>query len=68
MDKKFYLKERHNPQLGKPYYVPLGQISKKEALKNKNCIYGYNNILEFDNIDEYQAAIAEKKENGFTIH
>jgi len=30
MAKKFYIKERHNPQTG-VYYVPQGQLTKKDA-------------------------------------
>jgi hypothetical protein len=31
--KFWYIKERHNPQLDSPYYVALGNISKKEVHK-----------------------------------
>ncbi len=31
MPKKFYLKERHNPQFKTPYYVQYGQLTKAEG-------------------------------------
>lgn len=65
--KKYYIKERHNPQLG-TYYVALGQLSKKEAKKAKDSIYGYNIIIEFDNLNDYYLAIEEYKESGFSVH
>jgi hypothetical protein len=66
---KFYIKERHNPQLDKPYYVLLGKLSKNMALKHiKNCIYGSNNLLSFENEKEYTDKIDELKFHGFQLH
>lgn len=45
MAKKFYIKERHNPQFDKPYYVPKGQLTKKDANKMENSLYGDNYML-----------------------
>jgi hypothetical protein len=50
--KFWYIKERHNPQL-EIYYVPLGNISQKEAKKHEKTPYGYNVILRFDTKEEY---------------
>lgn len=67
MRKKFYLKERHNPQFDKPYYVKLGQITKAEAMRHENSIYGYNKILIFENENSYNKAIADLIADGYNI-
>jgi hypothetical protein len=64
---KFYLKERHNPQFNNPYYVKLGQLTKKEAKKKEESIYGLNYILAYDTEEDYNIAIAELKSEGFNV-
>jgi hypothetical protein len=68
MAKKFYLKERHNPQFKKPYYVPEGQLSKAEARRRENSVYGYNVMLEYETEKEYNEAIAKLKADGYNVH
>lgn len=57
--KYWYIKERHNPQFDKPYYVALGNITKDEAIKAGMSLYGYNNILRIDTEQEYRKKIKE---------
>ncbi len=64
--KKFYLKERHNPQLQKPYYVTYGQLTIKEV-KMKQVGYGENYMLPFDIEEEYLAEIERLKLAGFSV-
>ena len=61
--KYFYIKERHNPQLG-VYYVPQGQITVKKAKRMEDSIYGVNIIHRFDTKEAYQAAIDRLKAAG----
>jgi len=68
MAKKFYIKERYNPQLGRYYYVLKGQITKKEAKKLEKTLYGHNCILEFNTEDEYNKAVEEISSLGFHVH
>ena len=68
MKKKFYLKERHNPQFEKPYYVPQGQLSKTAAKKKENSLYGDNVMLEYETEKEYNDAIAKLKADGYNVH
>jgi hypothetical protein len=56
--KKFWIKERYNPQLG-VYYVPCGQLSKAAAKRKEHALYGDNIMLEFDTEDEYNAKVEE---------
>lgn len=63
MAKKFYIKERHNPQLG-VYYVAEGQLTKKEANKKESPLYGENYMLPYDTESEYKIAIADLKAKG----
>lgn len=57
MAKKFYIKERHNPQFKNPYYKGCGQLSKKEAKEQGNSSYGYNWMLAYDTEEEYKSAL-----------
>jgi radical SAM superfamily enzyme YgiQ (UPF0313 family) len=61
--KKYYIKERHNPQLG-VYYVLMGQISKAEAKRYEKPGYGDNYMLPYDTEAEYTQAIEKLKAAG----
>ena len=61
---KFYLGERHNPQLSKVYYMKLGQKSKKDAEKYTKG-YGTVYLESFDTEEEYNNAIANKQAQGY---
>ncbi len=63
---KFYIKERHNPQLG-VYYVRKGQMSRKDAYECTQAVYGHNNMLPFDTEEEYLAKIEELKAAGHNV-
>ena len=65
--KLFWIKERSNPQLKKPYYVACGQLSKKDAAAKEKAEYGDNTMLPFATQAEYDAAIAKLKADGFTV-
>lgn len=67
--KKFYLKERHNPQLQNPYYVPQGQLTKIQVnIIENGSNYGHNILLSFDTEAEYLAEIERLKLAGFSFH
>ena len=61
--KKFYIKERHNPQLG-VYYVAEGALSKTAAKRKTSPGYGSNIMHAFDTKEEYEAEIAKLKSAG----
>lgn len=63
MTKKYYIKARHNPQLG-TYYVACGQMSKTAAKKEEKPLYGDNTMIGFDTESEYKAKLSELRENG----
>lgn len=66
MKKSYYIKERHNPQLG-TYYVRCGQMTKKEAKQHTTPGYGYNVMMEYKTEEEYQEAINTLVEKGERI-
>jgi hypothetical protein len=69
MAKKYYLGERINPQLSKPYYKAYGQLSKKEAAKKeKDQTYGSMTLTAFETKVGYETAIRLRKEEGFNVH
>ena len=57
MTKLFYIKERHNPQFKKPYYIPCGQLTKAESKKAEKSSYGHNIMFSFQTKEEYEAAL-----------
>jgi hypothetical protein len=61
--KKWYLKERDNPQLG-TYWVKCGQMSKTAAKRKESSLYGFNIMHGFDSESEYNAKIEELKKGG----
>lgn len=63
MNKKFWIKERHNPQTG-IYYVLCGQLTNKEAKKKENSLYGTNYMLPFPDRAAYEARIEELRAAG----
>ena len=63
IEKKYYLKERVNPQLG-TYYVRCGKMSKTAAKRAEGSVYGSNYMHGFGTEDEYNARIAELKASG----
>ncbi len=65
--KPYYIKERNNPQLDKPYFIPCGQLSKTAARKMENSLYGHNLMLEFKTETEYTNKIQELKDGGFRV-
>lgn len=64
--KKFYIKKRNNPQTG-IYYVCEGKLTKAEAKKHENPLYGYNVMIPYDNEKEYTEAIEHLKSIGERI-
>lgn len=64
---KYWIKERHNPQLSKPYFVPCGQLLKAEAERAKNSLYGYNIMHDYETEAEYIAAIEKLKAEGKSV-
>ena len=63
MTKKYYIKERNNPQLG-IYYVKMGQMSKSEAREYDSSLYGFNTLLSFDTEEQYNTEIDRLRQNG----
>ena len=61
--KYYWIKERHNPQLG-TYYIPYGNISTERAKKMEKPLYGNNFMLRFDSHKEYEAEIERLKREG----
>lgn len=66
--KLYYIKERHNPQFDKPYYSACGQLSKREAHKKENSLYGNNVMLEYASLEEYNKALEQFKAAGYIFH
>lgn len=61
--KAYWIKERYNPQLG-TYFVPMGQLWKKEAEEYEDSLYGSNVMHRYDTEVEYTARIKELKKLG----
>jgi hypothetical protein len=67
--KLFYLGWRSNPQLKNGgYYKAFGQLSKAEAKRKENCVYGSMYLYPFINEEEYKIEIDKYKNQGYSIH
>jgi hypothetical protein len=65
--KKFCIKKRINPQFDKPYYVALGQITKKEIKAIEKPLYATVSVIQLDTREEYLGKIDELKLAGATF-
>jgi hypothetical protein len=63
----YWIKERYNPQFDRPYYVALGSISAHSANERIKPLYGSNYLLKFSTKQEYEAKLAELKDQGFNV-
>jgi len=66
--KKWYIKERCNPQFDKPYYTRCGQLTKKEARAKESSAYGENFMLGFDTEAEYANKIERLISEGYRVN
>lgn len=65
--KHWWIRERHNPQLG-VYYVAHGQMTKVAALSyEKESLYGDNRMLCFETEADYNAKIKALKDAGESV-
>ena len=64
---KFYIGERVNPQFNKSYFKIYGQLSKLDAKRKEDCVYGSMYLTSYDNEEKYNTEIARLKEAGFSI-
>lgn len=63
----FYIGERSNPQLSRPYYVAMGKLTKKESKARSNPVYGSMRLTGYSTEAEYAAALESLREEGKTI-
>lgn len=66
--KKYYIKERSNPQFQRPYYIAEGQLSKAEAKRKEKSAYGSNAMIEYWTEEEYKDALNKLKLEGFNVY
>lgn len=59
----YWIKERHNPQLGK-YYSACGQMTTKDAKRHEDALYGTNYMHRFATHDAYVEKIDELQRAG----
>ena len=65
--KLFYIGERLNPQLSKPYYKAYGQLSKADAKRKENCSYGSMWLTAYETEEQYTAVLEHIKKSGYSI-
>ena len=68
MAKKFYLKERHNPQFKDPYYIKMGQLTKAQARGFEKAAYGGNYMLPYNTEQDYLEDIEKLIKDGFVVN
>lgn len=65
---QWYIGERGNPQLPKPYYRKYGQLSKADAKKKEETVYGTMSLTGYNTEEEYNAAAEKLKADGFKVN
>lgn len=66
--RQWYIGERNNPQLQKPYFIAYGQLSKAEAMKKEYPQYGGMRLtVGFTTLQEYENKINDLRERGFRV-
>lgn len=63
----FWIKSRHNPQLG-VYYTAMGQMSNAAAKRAEKSLYGSNYMHEYKAEDEYLNKITELQLAGANVN
>ena len=63
----FYIGERSNPQLSKPYYVAMGKLTKKEAASRAKPVYGSMRLTGYATEAEYTASLEALKGDGKVV-
>ncbi len=61
--KYYWIKERHNPQLG-VYFVACGQISTRQARRHEKPLYGMNFMHRFSSKEEYEEKLGQLRADG----
>ena len=61
--KFWWIKERHNPQIG-TYYVACGQLSLRDARRYEKPLYGDNVMLRFSTEAAYREKLAALTKAG----
>lgn len=63
----FYIGERGNPQLPKPYYVAYGLLTKKDAKAKEECAYGTMTLTPYEERTDYDKEIKRLEGEGFRV-
>jgi len=66
--KLYYIGERGNPQLKKPYYKAYGQLSQRDAKRREKCAYGTMDLTGYNTEAEYNAQIEKLRTDGFSVN
>lgn len=62
----FWIRERHNPQLG-VYYTAMGQMPERKAKRHERPVYGENRMLRFDSEADYKQGLEKFKDCIFPV-
>jgi len=67
--KLYYIGWRGNPQLKNGgYYKAFGQLSKVEAKRKEQTVYGSMYLNEYETEEQYNSVLEKHKEAGYSIH
>lgn len=66
MNKKFWIKERENPQLG-TYFIGEGRLSVAAAKRMEDTRYGTNIMHSFETGEAYRAELKRLLEAGENV-
>ena len=65
---KYYIGQRNNPQLSKPYFIAYGKLSKAKVKEAEKSLYGSMDLTPYDSENEYNNTINKLRLDGYSVN
>jgi hypothetical protein len=64
---KYYIGQRNNPQLLKPYYILCGKLSDEQVNAMSEPLYGSIELTSYMTEQEYNDKIEQLRLDGYSV-
>lgn len=65
---KYYIGQRNNPQLSKPYFVTYGKLSKAKVKEAEKSLYRSMDLTPYESEQEYNNTINQLRLDGYSVN
>ncbi len=65
---KYYIGQRNNPQLSKPYFVAYGKLSKAKVREAEKSLYGSMYLTPYESEQEYNDKLNQLRLDGYSVN